>query len=700
MKRAVLPLLALALAGLYAAAISAMWIVGTREAEEKTENLLDYAIIDFKDTVNGALDTLLVNAADGVARETAVAKRMGIGAAQALADRYGVDEVNIISREGDFLASSDPLIAGKSVTMLDREETAGFMVLTGGAVRVYSQKFRRGAHTDGARRKYLGVAYPGGEGFVQVGLNESRLAEGLYETLLGFIFDEWLVGETGCFLCADPSGRLFSNPSRHRNEAKTLAETGFTPPDPSVFDPSREREDQTFTATVFGEECFCREFVFADHTLLAVVPEREYYSTRNVNFAVAALALAAVLAVFLLLIYRIWRDARRLKAFYDAEAAARAKDFAIAGTIQSAALPAEFPESPYFAIAAAMTPAKEVGGDFYDFFALDATHEAFLVADVSGKGTPAALYMMTAKTLIRDTLLAKRDPAAALTAVNAELCGQNPANMFITAWVGVMDLETGRVSFVNAGHNPPFARRGDGTVEMLKERSGPILAYMDGVSYGLKSVELKPGDTLFLYTDGVTEAMDASGALFGDERLAAALGAGMSADSPESVCTVVRAAVAAFAAGAPAADDLTVLAVRFRERAAREVRTFPPSQESVADASAYLDGALEAGGCGAKTRRELAIILDEVASNIVKYSGATAFSVDVKFFHEKRTVRVIFSDDGTAYDPLARQDPDTSLSADERQIGGLGILMVKHLAEAVRYERRLGRNILIVDKTF
>ena len=420
----------------------------------------------------------------------------------------------------------------------------------------------------------------------------------------------------------------------------------------------------------------------------------------------------------------------------------------LAKTIQNSALPRPLPDSAFFALAADMQPAREVGGDFYDFFMLDSSHVAFLVADVSGKGITAALYMMTAKTLIKNALLAVRDPAKALTRANSELCANNPANMFLTAWVGVLDLETGIVIYANAGHNPPMKVEGQRSevegqrsevegqrsevegqrsevegqrsevegqrsevegqrskVGFVAEKSGPVLAFMEGVQYRQCAMALAPGDTLFLYTDGVTEAQDSENNLFGEERLAETLRTA-SAAMPASMCTIVRAAVAAFAEGMPQADDITVLAIRYISRPDRFVRSFPPTQVGVANASAFLDEVIEGNGGhpNAQTAKlstllpQLHIFLDEIASNIVKHSGASGFEVDIELMQDPAGVKLVFIDDGAPYDPLAHADPDTSLPADERPIGGLGIMMVRKMSDSMSYERVRNRNLLTVVK--
>lgn len=646
-----------------------------------TEALLDYALSDIRLTMDGAIDTMLEHVAVTCARRFGRADRHTREEVDSVAHLFDIDELCIVDRAGIVIASNDPDSLG--VDMNKKEATQPFAALTNGTTKVVTQPFRSHAYSK-SRRKYLGVPFPGGDGYVQVGMDEARMPK-MINTQLSFLFDAEM-GDTVCYLCADMETGSLVSTYLEGCETPTLEEIGFDASD--VSDPN-----VTFEQTLFGDKAFCRSYVFGGHRFIMVVPSAEFYGTRDVLMVVMTILLALVLGAFVVLLLRISNDARRIKAFYAAEDAARAKDMVIAKTIQTSALPVPLAANPCFRLAASMTPAREVGGDFYDFFMLDATHLAFLVADVSGKGVTAALYMMTAKTVIKDALLATRDIAAAFTEANRELCRNNSANMFLTAWGGVLDLETGVVAFVNAGHNPP-AKVGK-SVEWLADKSGTVMAFMDCVKYTPRLAHLAPGDVLFLYTDGVTEAMDRKGELFGEERLAATLAA-VSSSSPDTVCGVVRVAVAAFADGAPAVDDLTVLAVQYVRQSERFVRSFPPTQEGICQASAYLDECLKEQPPGAQS--SLHIILDEIASNIVKHSGASGFEVDVEFTEDPAGVRLVFVDDGVPYDPLSHADPDTKLPAAERPIGGLGIMMVKKMADSISYERARNRNFLTVFK--
>ena len=238
----------------------------------------------------------------------------------------------------------------------------------------------------------------------------------------------------------------------------------------------------------------------------------------------------------------------------------------VATQIQASMLPCifpAFPERKEFDVYAAMDPAKEVGGDFYDFFMVDQTHLAVVMADVSGKGVPAALFMVIGKTLIKDHTLPGRDLGEVFSEVNRLLCEANSEGLFITAFEGVLDLKTGELCYVNAGHEMPFVGRAGG-FEAQKIRPGFVLAGMEGVRYRAGSLTLQPGDKLFQYTDGVTEATDAGNNLYGMERLSEALNAHAS-ESPQQICAAVRADIDAFVKDAPQFDDITMLCLEYKQ---------------------------------------------------------------------------------------------------------------------------------------
>ncbi len=237
----------------------------------------------------------------------------------------------------------------------------------------------------------------------------------------------------------------------------------------------------------------------------------------------------------------------------------------VATHIQTSMLPRIFPAFPQrkeFDVYASMNPAKEVGGDFYDFFMVDQDHLAVVVADVSGKGVPAALFMVIAKTLIKDHGQSGTSPDVVFTKVNHLLCEANDEGMFVTAWMGVLELSTGHLVYVNAGHNPPLIKRATGNYNYLRNKSGLVLAGLDNVSYKSYSIDLNPDDMLFLYTDGVTEATNENDELYGEQRLEVVLN-NSDDNSPKELLALVKKDIDDFVKDAPQFDDITMLALHY-----------------------------------------------------------------------------------------------------------------------------------------
>lgn len=248
----------------------------------------------------------------------------------------------------------------------------------------------------------------------------------------------------------------------------------------------------------------------------------------------------------------------------DREAAEQAEwDFAT--DLQLSGLPQDFPPFPDrrdFDIYAGMVTAKEVGGDLYDFFLLAPERLGFVVADAAGKGLPAAIFITLTRTLLRAAAQKQDQPGDCLSTVNAMLCIDNPILMFTTAFYGILDTATGEVLFANAGHNPPYVARNDGAIDALCGTGGMALGIMDDMRYQTQRCRLAPGEVLVCFSDGVTEATDAEGALFGDARLIA-LVTGQAKSHPTAILASIIAAVDSHMALAPMADDVTLLVIRY-----------------------------------------------------------------------------------------------------------------------------------------
>ena len=271
---------------------------------------------------------------------------------------------------------------------------------------------------------------------------------------------------------------------------------------------------------------------------------------------------SSVVMLVLLLMYCI------LNVSQGREKAAADRDLAMASNIQETILPRIFPYLPErdeFDIYASMTPAKEVGGDFYDFFMIDDDHIAIVIADVSGKGMPAALFMMVARTLIKNqaqSASGDMDPGSIFSEVNNQLCDGNEMGLFVTAWLGIITLSTGHMVYSSAGHEYPALSENGKEYVLRVERNMPPLATMEGLKFKTKEIDLKHGDTLFVYTDGVAEATDTDGNLFGTDRMLDALNADPSAEL-EKLDKSVRESIDEFVADAPQFDDITILTFRY-----------------------------------------------------------------------------------------------------------------------------------------
>ena len=390
-------------------------------------------------------------------------------------------------------------------------------------------------------------------------------------------------------------------------------------------------------------------------------------------------------------------------------------ELSLAGKIQEASVPNEFPAFPEredFDIFGMMDPAREVGGDFYNFYFVDDDHLALVIGDVSGKGIPAALFMMVTNILISDRTRMGGNPAEILRFVNQEICAHNEAEMFVTVWLGILELSTGKLVAANAGHEYPAIRHADGAFELLRDKHGFVIGGLEGVSYRGYELQLAPGDRIFVYTDGVPEATAPDNTMFGTVRMLAALNE-VPTGSPEQILNKVRRAVDDFVKGAEQFDDLTMLCLEYKGAKAQEESPMPEKNKTELTLAAVLDNldtvqgfvaeTLERAGCPLRTQMQIEVAVEEIFVNIAQYAYAPEtgeVTVSAELSGDGRALRLCFSDGGVPYDPLARQDPDIALPAEERDVGGLGVYMTKQLMDELHYEYRDGRNVLTMKKVF
>lgn len=371
----------------------------------------------------------------------------------------------------------------------------------------------------------------------------------------------------------------------------------------------------------------------------------------------------------------------------------------VARHIQASMLPSifpAFPEREEFDIFASMTPAKEVGGDFYDFFLIDDDHLALVIADVSGKGVPAAMFMMISKTLLKSTAQRGLSPKEILETVNNLLCENNKAEMFVTVWIGILEISTGKIMCANAGHEYPAIMRKNGDFELYKDRHGFVLAGMEGSRYREYELDLNVGDRIFVYTDGVPEATDSSDNLYGNDRMILALNKAKNKSCRELLSSV-HADVDSFVGEREQFDDITMLCIEIKSlKSNMKELTLSPTLEKITEVTEFIEGILSEKEVPMKIITRVNMAIDEIFSNIARYSGATVATVGCSVVEDKVLLR--FSDNGKPYDPTEKKDPDTTLSAEEREIGGLGIFMVKKMMDEVEYVYKDGSNVLSLVK--
>jgi sigma-B regulation protein RsbU (phosphoserine phosphatase) len=367
--------------------------------------------------------------------------------------------------------------------------------------------------------------------------------------------------------------------------------------------------------------------------------------------------------------------------------------------IQMSMLPLEFPAFPErseFSLHATLKPAREVGGDFYDFFFVDDHHLCLVVGDVSGKGVPAALFMAVTKTMIKSQATDDPSPASIITRVNDDLSADNPASMFVTLFIAIVNTRTGEFRFTNAGHNPPYILRSD-EPECLDQRHGPIIGAVEGVAFREDSASLNRADTLLIFTDGVTEAMSPADELYSEARLEALLT--NAKDPPEALAGRIIDDVEKYAAEAEQADDITILAYRAESQSdASEVQTLqlsaaPDLKEIERVNSEFQEFAL-ARNVPPGPVQKVCIVLDELLNNIISYGfdddESHEITVDVAVYPDHLLVEV--SDDGIPFNPFDRVGPDVTLSVEEREIGGLGVLLVTEMMDEYHYQRHKNKN--------
>ena len=380
------------------------------------------------------------------------------------------------------------------------------------------------------------------------------------------------------------------------------------------------------------------------------------------------------------------------------------KELGLATNIQKHMLPSifpAFPERKEFDIYASMDPAKEVGGDFYDFFLIDDDHLGLVIADVSDKGVPAALFMMASKIMVQNYALLGYSPKEVLTRVNKQICINNQEEMFVTVWLGILDLKTGIVTASNAGHEKPVIKKPNGDFEVLNDKHGFVVGSFPGSVYTDYEIKLEKGMKLYVYTDGAPEARN-NNEQFGMKRLVESLN--KYKDLPVlDICNNVTNDIYAFMDNTSQFDDITMLCLEYRGYEA-EVRSVEinASLEDISKGIKPVMDLLKENDVEHKVAYKIEVALDEILTNVSSYAydnkdGKVTIEYQIQESPMKMVVIKII-DEGKPFNPLEVEEPDISLDVADRPIGGLGVFIVKKTMDEVHYDRKNNKNILTMKK--
>ncbi len=378
----------------------------------------------------------------------------------------------------------------------------------------------------------------------------------------------------------------------------------------------------------------------------------------------------------------------------------------VASDIQMSMLPKIYPPYPDrddIDIYGQLTPAKAVGGDLFDYFIRD-EKLFFCIGDVSGKGVPAALVMAVTRAQFRTVSAHESLPNRIVHRLNETMCEGNESNMFVTFFIGILDLPSGRLRYCNAGHDAPVII-GGGKYSMLPCDSNIPIGVMGDWKYTMQETTISPYTTIFLYTDGLTEAENGRHQLFAEERiLEQAELAAANSYKPEKLITQMTETVKIFVDGADQSDDLTMLALQYKreklEERYQDRITLDNNTEQIPLLTAFVDKACEAVGFDVQTTMSMNLAIEEAVVNVMNYAypKGTKGSVNIEAISNDARLKFIISDSGVPFDPTIVAEADTSLSAEERKLGGLGIYLMRRLMDSVNYERIGGFNVLTLRK--
>ena len=400
------------------------------------------------------------------------------------------------------------------------------------------------------------------------------------------------------------------------------------------------------------------------------------------------------------IVYRSSRSLERLREV-KAEKDRIGGELHVASQIQQNMLPQKELRVEGLELRGFLKPAKEVGGDLYDYFIRD-EKLFFCIGDVSGKGAASAMMMAVVQTKFRDFSAHDSNPARIMQNINVGCCQNNKTNMFVTMFIGVLDLPTGRLRYCNAGHDCPFIMH-DSQCTMHECKPHLPVGVFDDFDYSVQETTIEPGSTIFLYTDGLTEAKNSGHQFFGLQRVNELLSQSVDL-SPHDLLENVTNAVRSFVKDAPQSDDLTMLAIHYTPQQFQSILSetliIRNDVHEVTKFSEFMKRVTAQLNMEKSLAQQLRLAVEEAVVNVIDYAypAGQEGEIEIRMMSDGKNLKTIIIDSGVAFDPTAKEKADTSLSAEDRQIGGLGILLVRELMDSINYERTDSKNILTLIK--
>ena len=727
--------------------------IQTRIAEDNAKGLLNNTVDDTVSDIKDTADTNLLS----IAREMAITvenrKRSGavvdndflrrvIDGTDESGIHYPVSEINLINSQGFIYCSSEDEWTNPPFDMQQGEQSKEFydhMIINQDIEFV--QAF--GPTTGGKHNnmKYAAHVLEHG-GFVQVGYADDMFYSSL-DSIITQVAKNRRVGTEGFVIITDTDYNIRGE-SESIASVASLAEIGF---DTTNFANTHQINTMYGCSLKYNNATTSYRYSYdyeEGYYVLGFITDNEINLSRNTSTYVYTYLELIVFALIFLVIYflvdRILLDdidnvneglakiangdlevkvdahhseefvtvsnsinttVDTLKDFIAKEQQRIDQELALAKAIQLSSLPTEVGYLNYheFGVFANMQTAKQVGGDFYDYFPLDNNRFAILIADVSGKGIPAALFMMRTKSLIKSLLETGLSVEEAIQRANRQLCDNNDAKMFVTCWCAVIHKLDGLVEYVNAGHNPPLLRH-NGVYSYLKGKANFVLGGLKEAKYDKQELTIEHGDVLFLYTDGITEATMGNNIFYGEERLLNYLNS-LTSINPRVVTNGVIEDTLKFVGEHEQSDDMTLLTFTYYGNVKSYRYKYSANKDEYIKAFKDLNAVIEENQINKAIKEKADICFEEIMTNIIKYSYQEDIGDVIVHYHvSPEQLTIVFFDKGTKFDPLKSVDPDITAKAEDRKIGGLGIFMVKNMVDNIYYSYQEKHNILMINLLF